>query len=140
MPVRLAAHDDVGTIVEFDRVARTETYRRELIRRTIAGGLCFVFVEDERVVGYGALEYSFYGNGFIAVLYVHPDHRRRRIGYGLMQHLEAQCKTSKLFTSTNLSNLPMQSLLVTLGYQLSGIIHNLDPGDPELVYCKRVGD
>jgi hypothetical protein len=30
----------------------------------------------------------------------------------------------------------MQSLLAKLGYQLSGVIHELDPGDPELVYVK----
>lgn len=44
----------------------------------------------------------------------------------------------KLFTSTNLSNLPMQSLLSKSGYELSGVIHNLDVGDPEIVYYKRV--
>lgn len=53
-----------------------------------------------------------------------------------MQHLETVFQTEKLFTSTNLSNLPMQSLLVRLGYLLSGVIHHLDEGDPELVYVK----
>ncbi len=38
--------------------------------------------------------------------------------------------------STNLSNLPMQSLLAKLGYTLSGVIHHLDEDDPELVYVK----
>ena len=40
----------------------------------------------------------------------------------------------KLFTSTNQSNTPMQALLALLGYVRSGVIDNLDPGDPELVY------
>ena len=40
--------------------------------------------------------------------------------------------------ATNLSNLPMQALLAKLNYQLSGVIHNLDEGDPELVFFKRV--
>ena len=54
-----------------------------------------------------------------------------------MQHLESECKTPKIFTSTNLSNLAMQALLVKLRYKLSGTIHNLDPDDPELVYMKE---
>ena len=53
-----------------------------------------------------------------------------------MNHLESVCRTGKIFTSTNLSNVLMQSLLSNLGYKLSGVIHNLDEDDPELVYCK----
>jgi GNAT superfamily N-acetyltransferase len=87
-------------------------------------------------VGYAVLEYSFFAMGFVSMLYVHPDWRRRDVGAALMRHLESACRTSKLFTSTNLSNLPMQSLLANLGYRLSGVIHALDEGDPELVYVK----
>lgn len=72
------------------------------------------------------------------MLYVHPEHRRCGVGTALMRYLESVCQTAKLFTSTNLSNLPMQSLLARLGYELSGVIHNLDEGDPELVYVKRL--
>jgi hypothetical protein len=32
----------------------------------------------------------------------------------------------------------MQSLLAKLNYVPSGVIHNLDAGDPELVYFKRL--
>jgi len=55
-----------------------------------------------------------------------------------MKHLQESVPPSskKLFTSTNLSNLPMQSLLAQLNFKLSGVIENLDEGDPELVYFK----
>jgi hypothetical protein len=53
-----------------------------------------------------------------------------------MRYFESACETAKLFTTTNLSNLPMQSLLAKLGYKLSGVIDDLDLGDPELVYVK----
>ena len=33
------------------------------------------------------------------------------------------------------SNGAMRNLLVQSGFEPSGIIHNLDPDDPELVYC-----
>ena len=32
----------------------------------------------------------------------------------------------------------MQSLLNRAGYALSGVIHNLDEGDPEVVYFKQL--
>jgi hypothetical protein len=44
------------------------------------------------------------------------------------------------FTSTNLSNIPMQSLLAKMGYLLSGVIHHLDEDDPELVYVKYLNN
>lgn len=84
------------------------------------------------------LNYTFYSNGFIDMLYVHSDHRRSGAGGALLRHMESLCQTPKLFTSTNLSNLPMQSLLSRSGYELSGVIQNLDVGDPEIVYYKRV--
>jgi hypothetical protein len=31
----------------------------------------------------------------------------------------------------------MKSLLTQLGFDQSGVIHNLDPGDPEIVFFKR---
>ena len=32
----------------------------------------------------------------------------------------------------------MQSLLAKFEYVVSGVIHNLDEGDPEIVYFKRL--
>ena len=49
-----------------------------------------------------------------------------------------KCKKEKLFTSTNKSNVPMQKLMEKLKYKKSGIVHNLDPGDPELFFFKKV--
>ena len=90
------------------------------------------------MLGYAVLEYTFFEQGFISMLYVRADHRRSGVGTALLSHLESVCRTRKLFTSTNLSNLPMQALLARLGYRLSGVIHDLDEGDPELVYIKVV--
>lgn len=136
--IRPAVESDVEALCSFDLIARREHERREFIRREVASGTCFVAVADEEVIGYGVLNYTFYYNGCIDMLYVHPDHRRRGAGAALLQYMEALCRTPKLFTSTNLSNLRMQSLLAKAGYELSGVIHNLDEGDPEIVYFKRL--
>ena len=33
---------------------------------------------------------------------------------------------------------PMQAFMASMSYEPSGIVHNLDEGDPELFYFKRV--
>jgi GNAT superfamily N-acetyltransferase len=104
------------------------------IDRILRSATCLVAERDRTVAAYGALEYTFYEQGFVSMLYVAQPHRRQGIGRALMQALAARCDTPKLFTSTNQSNQPMQRLLTGLGYVPSGVIHNLDPGDPELVY------
>ncbi len=137
--VRLACAEDLSAILALDHLAlRPETGRREFIQRAVVESTCWVTVLDDAVAGYGVLDYTFYECGFIAMLYVHKDYRRRGVGQALLEHFEMTCQTPKLFTSTNLSNLPMQALLAKRGYTLSGVIHNLDEGDPELVYFKRV--
>lgn len=136
--IRPATSADIGPICEFDHVAQEESERRVFIRRSIEASFCSVIVAEEEVVGYAVFDYSFYGYGFVSMLYIHPDYRRQGAGVMLMRHLQTLCQTAKLFTSTNLSNLPMQSLLARLGYILSGVIHHLDENDPELVYVKYV--
>lgn len=136
--IRPAIENDIEVLCSFDQIAQRENERREFIHRVVTSGECFVAVTDGKAIGYGVLSYTFYYNGCIDMLYVHSDHRRSGAGTALMQHLESLCQTPKLFTSTNLSNLPMQSLLAKLGYVLSGVIHNLDEDDPEIVYFKRL--
>ncbi|WZB72100.1 hypothetical protein WJ968_11125 [Achromobacter xylosoxidans] len=48
------------------------------------------------------------------------------------------CDTAKLFTSTNQSNVAARRLMAKAGFVPSGMIENLDEGDPELVYVKFV--
>jgi GNAT superfamily N-acetyltransferase len=136
--IRSAVENDIEALYSLDLIAHRENERREFIRRVIACGECFVAVTDEKVIGYGVLNYTFYYNGCIDMLYVDSEYRRVGAGAALLKHLESLCQTPKLFTSTNLSNLPMQSLLAKLDYVLSGVIHNLDEDDPEIVYFKRL--
>jgi N-acetylglutamate synthase-like GNAT family acetyltransferase len=136
--IRPAAETDVEALCSLDLIARQASERREFIRREVASANCYVALINGKVIGYGVLNYTFYNNGCIDMLYIHADHRRGGAGAALLKHMESLCKTPKLFTSTNLSNLPMQSLLAKLDYVLSGVIHNLDEGDPEIVYFKRL--
>ena len=136
--IRKAIENDIDVLYSMDMIAQHENKRREFISHEVVSGNCYVATSEGRIIGYGVLNYSFYHVGCIDMLYIHADHRRNGAGSALMQHMESLCLTPKLFTSTNLSNLPMQSLLTKLDYALSGLIHNLDEGDPEVVYFKRL--
>ena len=134
MRIREGTPADRDAIVAFDHVAQLDPARVRLIDHILRSATCLVAERDRTIAAYAALEYTFYEHGFVSMLYVAQPHRRQGIGRALMQELAARCDTRKLFTSTNQSNLPMQRLLDGLGYAPSGVIHNLDPGDPELVY------
>ncbi|VTR27566.1 Acetyltransferase (GNAT) family [Serratia fonticola] len=86
------------------------------------------------MMGYGVLNYHFFGCGFIEMLMVGEHCRRRGIGLALIAALKSRCRHPKLFTSTNRSNLPMQRLLLNAGFIASGQVDNLDDGDPEQVF------
>lgn len=133
--VQLAAESDLEELYTLDAIAQTDEGRRNFIKNAVRQQNCYMVV-DNMVVGYGILEYSFFGKGFVPLVYVHTDYRREGVGANLMHYLETICETDRLFTSTNLSNIPMQGLLAKLEYKLSGIIHDLDLHDPELIYVK----
>lgn len=134
MRVREGQPEDRDSIIAFDRIAHSDAGRVKFIERVLRSERCLVAEENGVVVGYVVLEYTFHDQGFVSMLYVAEAARRRGVGRTLMRAIEARCVTPKLFTSTNASNGPMQALLGSLGYVPSGVIQNLDPGDPELVY------
>ncbi|NJL54918.1 MAG: GNAT family N-acetyltransferase [Spirulinaceae cyanobacterium RM2_2_10] len=140
MELRIAQITDADAIIAFDHIAASEPARVQFIHDQIESSACYVALIDAKVVAYAVLNYKFYDNGWIEMLYVHPQFRRQGIGSALIRHLNNACRTPKLFTSTNQSNFPMQQLLATLEFDRSGIIENLDEGDPELVYFKRLRD
>lgn len=136
--IRKAFESDIESLRTLDLIAQREHERREYIGREVESGNCYVAQMQDLVIGYGVLNYAFFNQATIDMLYIHSDFRRSGAGAALLRHMESICQTPKLFTTTNLSNLPMQSLLAKLDYVLSGVIHNLDDGDPEIVYFKRL--
>ncbi|MBA3867957.1 MAG: GNAT family N-acetyltransferase [Anaerolineae bacterium] len=134
--IRTAQGRDAEAILTFDHVVQEDAKRRAFILQEIEHGHCTVAEIDGQVVAYIIMDRNFFGWPFIDLVYVHSDYRQRGLAATLMQHIEAQCE-EKLFVSTNLSNLRMQRLLEKLGYVISGTVHNLDEGDPEMFYFKR---
>lgn len=134
----MGTESDAESIKRFDDVARVDKHRQAAIDRWLGRGECWVATVGGQVVASAAFNYSFYERGFVEMLYVTKSHRRRESGLAFMRHFAGLCNTPKLFTSTNQSNVPMQRLLVRAGFESSGVIANLDDGDPELVYVRRL--
>jgi ribosomal protein S18 acetylase RimI-like enzyme len=136
--IERATHGDLGHICALDCLVLGDSSRRDFLDNAIKSGQCLVARVDGGVVGFAVLDQSFFGQGYISLLIVHPERRRQGVAAALMRHIESICPTEKLFTSTNESNEPMQRLCETLGFVRSGHIDNLDAGDPEIIFFKRV--
>ena len=138
MEIRAAQPGDADVIKAFDEIARVNAERGAFICRSIASGECFVVVVDGRAVAYVVMTYKADGGGFVGMLYVQSEFRRRGFGSALMSHVERLCQSPQLFTSTNRSNKAMQSLLTKLGYIAAGLIGNPAEVDPELRFMKHL--
>jgi len=136
--VRPAWPDDLEAICRTDPDAGPESRRRERIARGVDAGEIRIAEVDGRIVGYALLAGSFFGRPFIELVVIDPSCRGRGVGPVLIRSIEASCSGGRLFTSTNESNAHMRHVLEKLGYERSGIVHHLDPGDPELIYSKAL--
>jgi mannose-6-phosphate isomerase-like protein (cupin superfamily)/GNAT superfamily N-acetyltransferase len=136
--IRGAVAADLDALFALDQVARSEAERRAFIVRAVAEQRAWVVARAGRVHGYAVISHDFFGRSFLELVYIGEEHRGQGLGPALMRHMETQSRSGSLFTSTNESNRQMQHVLGRLGYERSGIIHHLDPGDPEIVYVKHL--
>jgi ribosomal protein S18 acetylase RimI-like enzyme len=136
--VGVAESSMLSDIAAIDEIVIGNPNRHGFIKDAINSSQCLYASIDDIIVGYAIFERSFFGQGFIDLLIVHPDYRRLGIGKAIIAYIEEHCPTEKLFTSTNQSNIPMQNLCENIGFSRSGYIENLDEGDPEIIYFKKL--
>ena len=135
METRSAHGDDLAKLIAIDEVARRpDESRKRFLAERLADRQMLVAADGEQVVGYVVQDCSFFERGFVHVLYVSEEHRRRGVGAALLAAAVAACGTSRVFTSTNRSNERMQALLDKLGWQRAGEVYGLDEGDPEVFF------
>ena len=138
--VKKATERELESIRTLDSMMLGNNSREDFLANAVSAGQCLVARIEDIVVGFGIIDHSFYGQGFISLLMVHPEHRRRGVAATLIHHIESLCSTEKLFTSTNESNIIARQVYEALGFVKSGHIENLDEGDSEIIYFKRLKD
>ncbi|MGD1916360.1 MAG: GNAT family N-acetyltransferase [Phycisphaerales bacterium] len=119
-----------------DPACRDDRHRRWLLDVAMQSSGCLIAESGGSIVGYALLTHTFFGNAMIDILHVAESARRRGIGTRLVREAVRLSETPKIFTSTNESNIPMRALLAAEGFEHTGTIHNLDEGDPELVFFR----
>jgi GNAT superfamily N-acetyltransferase len=138
LSIDVAGDADLPRILAREPRVQDPPGRRGYRQRGVGAGECFVARDGDRIDGFAVFDRSFFEYPFIALLYVEPSRRRRGIAAALIRHIESICPGDRLFTSTNESNIVMQRVCEALGFTRSGYIENLDEGDPELVYVRRL--
>jgi GNAT superfamily N-acetyltransferase len=136
--LRLGVPADAQALKSVDSGVPMDSARGAFIEQWLYEDTVVVAELDGRVVGYGVYNQGFFHQSHVEMLMVHPDYRGKRIGEQLLEALEEMCDTPKLFVTTNLSNHRMQTLLLRKGYAACSHIDELDPGDPELVFVKKM--
>ncbi len=136
--VRSALESELDVLLHCDTYAQSNESRVQELRFALETRSCLIAQASSEAVGFVLLQYSFFGNGFIPLVCVAQHRRGHGFGLQLLLAAEQHCRTTKLFTSTNRSNSAAQRLFTKAGFSPSGTIENLDEGDPELVYFKRV--
>ena len=136
--IRRATSGDAQALKDLDTIVPIDPARAEFIDRWLRDDKVFVAEFDGKIVGYGVFNHAFFYQGQVDMLMIHADYRGRRIGEYILRALEELCDTPKFYVTTNLSNTRMQKLLSRLGFRPGGYIHELDPGDPELVFVKDI--
>jgi GNAT superfamily N-acetyltransferase len=136
LELRRIGHADLDFLAEADpRLADGSAYRAH-IGELLGAGMSWAAVIEGRALGFAIVTRHFFNFPFVDLLVVAEAARRGGIGSVLMARCEDDHDADRIFTSTNESNAPMRRLLETAGWQVSGKIDNLDPGDPELVFVK----
>jgi ribosomal protein S18 acetylase RimI-like enzyme len=72
------------------------------------------------------------------MLGVAPEYRHHGVASSLIEHVEHLNAGHRLHTSTNESNEAMQGILEGRGFERVGRLDDLDAGDPEVFYAKRL--
>jgi len=111
--------------------------RTKHLQSALADGGCFVGGRFQDPEGILISAETFFSRPFVSLLLVEAPARRCGLASALMTVAEATYSGRQMFTSTNQSNLPMQSLLQGRGYLPAGVVLYLDPGDPELIFMKK---
>jgi GNAT superfamily N-acetyltransferase len=130
--VRPATQSDYASILAISKTTPWE--KRDFLRQMLSRNFIDVAVDEVGIAGFNAWNREFFSHPFVWLVVVDPTRRAGGIGSLLYAHTERACKGTRLYSSTNRSNVRMQHFHEQRGYRVCGEI-DIDPGDPEVFYC-----
>jgi ribosomal protein S18 acetylase RimI-like enzyme len=136
--IRIAKNDDIPGIKAIDHLIERDPARACAIDAATGRGDCIVLEVKSRIAGYGIVKPDFFGHFLIEMVYLADNCRGQGYGLEMLATMQQKATTDRIFTSCNHSNTRMQHVLEREGWCYSGFINNLDPGDPEIIYCRFV--
>lgn len=134
--IQKASIEYLDEIIQIDFEVIANTQRLSYIKESVTCGHCIVAKSDSETLGFLTFTCSFFEHLFIDLLIVRNNHRRKGVGSALLNSIKEHAPTEKIFSSTNESNHDMRSVFLKNGFIESGVIDNLDEGDPEMVFFK----
>ncbi|QWG30145.1 GNAT family N-acetyltransferase [Bacillus mycoides] len=137
--VAKASIDDLDSIVHIDVAVIGDDSRRNYIKHAIDEEKCIIVKEDNSIFGFLTYDTNFFDCTFLSLIIVSPTKRRQGHASLLISYMLSHSPTQKIFSSTNESNESMQKVFSANGFIRSGIVENLDEGDPEIIfYIKKL--
>ena len=137
--VRAATADDLAALEPLLPAFMAPAWKRARFLRALDRGEVRVLESDGRAIGFSWLT-EFIGHTFVNVLAVAEHERRRGFAGDLLAAAAEEAATDRIFISTNRSNAPMHAVLERYGWLRCGEVDQLDPGDPEIFYVKRLAE
>lgn len=128
--------EDLDRIMNIDCEVIGNSSRGDYIENAIELGHCIIAKNEDDIEGFLIYEINFFECSFISLIIVSPSKRRKGNASLLMDYMMSISPTTKVFSSTNRSNISMQKVFHAKGFTESGIVENLDEGDPEIIYFK----
>jgi GNAT superfamily N-acetyltransferase len=137
--IRPIGAGDIDLVARIDPRVATDAQLRAHYADLLGAALSWAAFDGEEAVGFALVTRHFYAHPFVDLLFVAEAARRGGAGRALMDRCAAAHDGDRIFTSTNESNAPMRALLAKAGWRPAGVVHYLDPGDPELIFVKLRG-
>jgi len=138
LKVEVARYHHLDVMGEIAKVSAPKWYKRSYLKTAIRHKRTYVALVGKIPGAFLVWNRDFYGYYFIDLLVVHPELRRKGLARLLIRAMEKRCTGRRLYTSTNRSNKVMQQVMKRMGYKRVGYISNVDRGDPEWIYYKKL--
>ena len=136
--VETARSKHLKAMVEINKAAAPKWHKLRHLNSAIREKRVLIAFVGRIPAGFLVWTKDFYSHYFIDLVVVHPKMRRHGVAVGMIRAMENFCTGNKLFSSTNRSNKAMQKVFTRTGFIKSGFISNLDKGNPEWIYYKKV--